>query len=933
MGRRRNTELLLLLAGAVPVFLLYAMYIAQQGGALTAQAFVVPIGLTVAFAATHVATRFLAPGADPAIMPIVFVLSGIGVTFVSRLAPSLATKQIIWLFLSVAAMVVTLVVVRNLEKLARYKYTFGIFGIACLLLPIFVGFESGGSKLWVNFFGLFSFQPGEIAKVLIVIFLAIFLSENRELLAIANRRVLGLRIPRLSMLVPLLIMWGISLLVVVYERDLGSALLFFVIFLVMLYAATGRLFYPIVALGLLAIGGVLAYHFFGHVRTRVSIWLDPFADPSGSGLQIVQSLYSLADGGLFGTGIGQGMPTLIPVVESDFIFSAIGEEMGLLGASAVLFLFMLFTVRGFLTAARAKSDLSAFMAVGLTSAISFQAFLIVGGVTKLIPLTGVTLPFMSQGGSSLLASFIIVGLLLRCGDEGTGSQVEIDGSGVSTRGLASGKAGTALHLDTPESGVLGRRALSKRLTALTAIFTLLIAALIANLFYIQVVQAKDLQERSTNNHTIARKAYVDRGSILTSDGVTLAESVRQENGTYARSYPQGTLASHTVGYLSTRYGSTGIESAYDSVLTGTSNYDTWESALNKLAGSSTTGDDVVLTIDSRIQAAAEAALQDYVGAIVVLDTQTGAVLAKASSPTYDNGQLDDLLANGGENSPLLDRTTQALYTPGSTFKAVTLAAALESGVATLDSVYDSPASLDVGGAAVTNINGDDYGQIDLRTAFAYSANTVFGQLATQVGPQALVNMAKAFGYGTSVGIGFSTLPSLMPDPSEMTEWETAWAGAGQPVGSHASPAGPQSTVMQNAMIAAAIANDGQVMEPYVVDSITDASGTVLSVTNPHALGQAVSPATAQAVGEAMLTTVSEGTGSAASVAGVNVAGKTGTAETGEANPDAWFIGYAPYETPTVAIAVVVENDAEHAATSIAGNVLQSALAALSAQGD
>ncbi len=928
MGRRRNTELLLLLAGAVPVFLLYAMYVAQQGGALTAQALIVPIGLSVAFAAAHVATRFLAPGADPAIMPIVFVLSGIGITFVTRLAPEAATRQVIWLFIGVAAMVVTLLVVRNLEKLARYKYTFGIFGIACLLLPMFVGFESGGSKLWVNFFGLFSFQPGEVAKVLVVIFLASFLSENRELLAIANHQVLGLRIPRLTMLLPLLIMWVISLLIVVYERDLGSALLFFVIFLVMLYVATGRLFYPLVAAVLLAIGGVLAYHFFGHVRTRVSIWLDPFADPSGSGLQIVQSLYSLADGGLFGTGIGQGMPTLIPVVESDFIFSAIGEEMGLLGASAVLFLFMLFTVRGFLTAARAKSDLAAFMAVGLTSAISFQAFLIVGGVTKLIPLTGVTLPFMSQGGSSLLASFVIVGLLLRCGDEGTGTQVEIDGSGVSARGMGGG-----LHLSTPESGVLGRRALSKRLTVLTALFTLLFAALIANLFYVQVVKADELQNNPANNHTIARKAYVDRGSIITSDGVTLAESVRQADGTYVRSYPQGSLASHTVGYLSTRYGSTGIESAYDTVLTGSSNYDTWESALNKIAGASTTGDDVVLTVDARIQAAAEAALQGYVGAIVVLDPQTGAVLAKASSPTYANSDLDNLLANGGENSPLLDRTTQALYTPGSTFKAVTLAAALESGVATLDTVYDAPASLDIGGAAVTNINGDDYGQLDLRTAFAYSANTVFGQIATQVGPQALVNMARAFGYGTSVGMGFTTLPSLMPDPSEMTEWETAWAGAGQPVGSHPSPAGPQSTVMQNAMVAAAIANGGVVMEPYVVESITDANGTVLNATTPHALGQAVSPATAQAVGEAMLTTVNEGTGSAASVAGVDVAGKTGTAETGEENPDAWFIGYAPYENPTVAIAVVVENDAEHAATSIAGNVLQSALAALLAQGD
>ena len=924
---RRNTELLLLLAGAVPVFLLYAMYVVQQGGALTAQTLIVPIGLTVAFAAAHVAVRFLARGADPAILPIVFVLSGIGITFVTRLAPEQATRQVIWLFLGVAAMVGTLAAARNLDKLARYKYTFGLAGVVCLLLPIFVGFESGGSKLWVNFFGLFSFQPGEVAKVLVVIFLASWLSENRELLAIANRKVLFCSIPRLRMLFPLLAMWLISLVIVVWERDLGSAVLFFGVFVIMLYTATGRMFYPIVATVLLAVGGVLAYHFFSHVQTRVQIWLDPFSDPSNKGLQIVQALYSMADGGLFGDGIGQGMPTLIPVVESDFIFPAIAEEIGLLGASAVVLLFMLFTVRGFLTAARAKSDLAAFMAVGLTSSISLQAFLIIGGTTKLIPLTGVTLPFMSQGGSSLLASFVIVGLLLRCGHEGTGTQVEMNGSGVG-----SGRSAMGLRLETPESGVLGRRALSKRLTALTALFTVLFALLIGNLTYVQVVKASELQNLSSNNHTIARKAYVDRGSIVTSDGVTLAESVRQADGTYVRSYPQGSLASHTVGYVSTRFGSTGIEALYDDTLTGKGVYSSWDSALADLAGTPTSGNDVVLTIDSRIQASAESALSGYVGAIVVLDPSTGAVLAKASSPTYANDDLADIMANGAADSPLFDRTTQALYTPGSTFKVVTLAAAIESGTATLDDVYPSPAELEIGGASVTNDDYTDYGDLDLRTAFAYSSNTVFGQVATQVGASTLVSVARSFGYGTSVGTGLSTVSSLMPDPAEMTEWETAWAGAGQPVGTHASPAGPQTTVMQNAMVAAAIANGGLVMEPYAVKAVTDATGAVVSETRPHALSQAVSAQTAEQVGEAMLTTVESGTGGAAAVAGVNVAGKTGTAETGGANPNAWFIGYAPYESPTVAIAVVIENDAEHTATSIAGDVLQTALAVLGVGG-
>ena len=334
------------------------------------------------------------------------------------------------------------------------------------------------------------------------------------------------------MLFPMFVMWGLSLLIVVFERDLGSALLFFTFFVIMLYVCTGRVSYVIVSLALLAVGGVLCYGLFSHVQTRVQIWLDPFKDAAGGGYQIVQSLYSLADGGLVGSGIGKGMPTLIPVVESDFIFSAIGEEMGLLGGSAVLILFMLFAVRGLTTAARAKSDVSAFTAVGLTSAITVQAFLIVGGVTKLLPLTGVTLPFMSQGGSSLLASFIIVGLLLRAGDEGTGHESLMEMApaaiiGPSTTAAAAGataRVSQVLHgshvrgrygMLTPESGILGRVALGKRLTALVTAFTIGFALLIANLTYIQVVQAEEYQQMPNNNHTIARSAHVQRGAIIT----------------------------------------------------------------------------------------------------------------------------------------------------------------------------------------------------------------------------------------------------------------------------------------------------------------------------------------------------------------------------------------------------------------------------------
>ena len=932
---RRTTELLLLIAAAFPVTLLYAMYVVTTGAALSFQTLAVPLGLFAAFAAAHIGVRIFAPGADPAILPVVFTLSGIGITFVTRLQPDASLGQVIFLFLGVALMVGTLAVVKNLEVIKRYKYVLGIAGIILLVLPMFIGTEIYGSKLWIKIGG-FQFQPGEFAKVLIVLFLAGYLAENRELLSISNRTVLGIKFPRLRLLYPLFIVWGVCLLVVAFERDLGSALLFYTIFLIMLYVATGRVSYVIIGLALLAVGAFGMYQIMSHVQVRVAIWLDPFSDAQNLGYQIVQSLFSLADGGLAGVGIGKGMADIIPVAASDMIFAAIGEEMGLLGGSAVLLLFMLFAVRGLTTAARAKSDLAAFSAAGLTAAISFQAFTIVGGVTKLIPLTGVTLPFMSQGGSSLLASFVIVALLLRAGDEATGRSTEIANTStdLATAGYRPPLRGSHMRrpaLDTPESGLLGRVALANRLTRTVFLFTALFAVLIGNITYIQVIKASEYQDMPSNNHTINKARFIKRGSIITADGLTLAESVQQADGTYARSYPNGNLAAHAVGYYSQQYGTMGIENTQNDTLTGSKDYSSWQNALNSLAGISEPGNSVQLTIDSRIQRAAEQALAGRVGAIVALDPRSGAVLAWASAPTFDNTNIQAAIeaanASGGADTSMYDRATLALYTPGSTFKVLTLASALENGLATLDTTYDSPGRMEIGGADVVSIGERGHGKISLAKAFALSSNTVFGQVADGLGAEKLVATARAFGYGQQLGLDFTTAASVMPNPEEMTEWELAWAGAGQPVGQGHTP-GPQATVMQNALMAATIANNGIAMNPYVVSQILAPDGTVLKTTRGHSLGQAVGSGTAEQVKQAMLDVVQNGTGSAAAIAGVKVAGKTGTAETNNANANSTFVGFAPYDTPTVAIAVVIEQNAkgEESAVAVGGQVLRAALA-------
>ncbi len=932
---RRTTELLLLIAAAFPVTLLYAMYVVTTGAALSFQTLAVPLGLFAAFAAAHIGVRIFAPGADPAILPVVFTLSGIGITFVTRLQPDASLGQVVFLFLGVALMVGTLAVVKNLEVVKRYKYVLGIAGIILLVLPMFIGTEIYGSKLWIKIGG-FQFQPGEFAKVLIVLFLAGYLAENRELLSISNRTVLGIKFPRLRLLYPLFIVWGVCLLVVAFERDLGSALLFYTIFLIMLYVATGRVSYVIIGLALLAVGAFGMYQIMSHVQVRVAIWLDPFSDAQNLGYQIVQSLFSLADGGLAGVGIGKGMADIIPVVASDMIFAAIGEEMGLLGGSAVLLLFMLFAVRGLTTAARAKSDLAAFSAAGLTAAISFQAFTIVGGVTKLIPLTGVTLPFMSQGGSSLLASFVIVALLLRAGDEATGRSTEIANTStdLATAGYRTTVRGSHMRrpaLDTPESGLLGRVALANRLTRTVFLFTALFAVLIGNITYIQVIKASEYQDMPSNNHTINKARFIKRGSIITADGLTLAESIQQADGTYARSYPNGNLAAHVVGYYSQQYGTMGIENTQNDTLTGSKDYSSWQNALNSLAGISEPGNSVQLTIDSRIQRAAEQALAGRVGAIVALDPRSGAVLAWASAPTFDNTNIQAAIeaanASGGADTSMYDRATLALYTPGSTFKVLTLASALENGLATLDTTYDSPGRMEIGGADVVSIGERGHGKISLAKAFALSSNTVFGQVADGLGAEKLVATARAFGYGQQLGLDFTTAASVMPNPEEMTEWELAWAGAGQPVGQGHTP-GPQATVMQNALMAATIANNGIAMNPYVVSQILAPDGTVLKTTRGHSLGQAVGSGTAEQVKQAMLDVVQNGTGSAAAIAGVKVAGKTGTAETNNANANSTFVGFAPYDTPTVAIAVVIEQNAkgEESAAAVGGQVLRAALA-------
>ncbi|HXF57222.1 MAG TPA: FtsW/RodA/SpoVE family cell cycle protein [Actinomycetota bacterium] len=369
------------------------------------------------YLAAHLLVSRLAPGADPVFLPTAAVLAGLGYAMIFRLDPDLAAAQFGWLMVGLGLFALTLVLVRDQRRLDAYTYTIGLLGVAFLLLPTLpgVGRTVNGARLWVRF-GPLSFQPAEVAKVLVVVFLASYLGARKELLAVATRRLGPLHLPEPRHLGPVFVAWGLSLAVLFVERDLGSSLLFFGIFVVMLWTATGRAAYLLLGLVLFAAGAAVGWAAFDHVETRVDIWLhalDPDrVDDFGYG-QLAQSQFAMATGGLAGTGLGRGNPDLIPFATTDFIFAAIGEELGLFGTTALLLLYVVLVARGFRAALAATDPFSKLLAAGLTTVLGLQTFIIVGGVTRLIPLTGITLPFVSYGGSSLVANFVLLALLVR----------------------------------------------------------------------------------------------------------------------------------------------------------------------------------------------------------------------------------------------------------------------------------------------------------------------------------------------------------------------------------------------------------------------------------------------------------------------------------------------------------------------------------------
>ena len=419
--RRRNAELSLIVLAVMITGGAYTL--ATLGRTASIPANIGPfLGVVLALlVAAHLAVRKLAPGADGVLLPVAALLNGVGYVFIARLSrpgQNLAGLQALWTAVGIGAFILTLLVVRRVRDLQRYRYSFALLGLGLLVLPLVpgVGVAIFGSRIWVRI-GALSFQPGEFAKIALAIFFASYLVEKRELLGMVTWPTFRPVLPDPKHLGPVVVAWGVAVLVMTAERDLGSSLLFFTLFMVMLWVATERTTYLGVGTLLFGIAAYGAWTQFGHVQERVTNWLNPWADASDKGLQVIQSWYAMAWGGVAGTGPGLGHPDKIPVVYNDFIFAAIGEELGLLGATAVLVAFLLLVGAGLRIAVRAESAFEKLLAVGLTTLLGIQSFIIIAGVTRLLPLTGIALPFVSYGGSSLVANYVLLALLLRISDD------------------------------------------------------------------------------------------------------------------------------------------------------------------------------------------------------------------------------------------------------------------------------------------------------------------------------------------------------------------------------------------------------------------------------------------------------------------------------------------------------------------------------------
>jgi cell division protein FtsW (lipid II flippase)/cell division protein FtsI/penicillin-binding protein 2 len=871
---RRERRLLLIAAafvvtGAVTLHLAYPAF--TVGHLLS-----VTFAFGLSFATAHAVLSHRLRDRDPLLLPSAALLSGWGLLMVGRLAPNFLARQATWLLLSTLAMLVAAHAGENLRWLRRYRYTWLLAGLILLGATLLLGVNPSGygPRLWLGLGGAY-FQPSEPLKLLMVVYLASYLAERRELLLSTGHALGRLRLPPLAYAGPLLAMFGLTALLLASQQDLGAAMLFFFTFLVMLYLATGQWGYVAAGLAFFLLAGTIGYSASARVALRVDTWLDPWPDAADRAFQTVQSLLAFGAGGIPGQGIGLGRPTYIPAVHTDFVFAAIAEEFGLAGVMGVIALYGVLLVRGLRAAARVTRPFQRLLAAGLTAGLVIQAWVIMAGNARLAPIAGVTLPFLSYGGSSMLSTFVALGLLLR---------ISSPGSRVRSPGTPAVR---------PDARLPARESLLRVACALG----LALSSLAAVCGYWSVAHAGWLVAREDNPRRVEYEQHIIRGRIVDREGVALADVEVGPSGVVTRTYPMP-QAAPVVGYASLRHGTGGIEAAFDESLRGEEGQPSWQQAWESLLHRPPQGRDVQLTLDADLQKAAQEALSGESGAVVLLDSRTGEVLAMASAPTFNPAQLDAEWDRLREDpaAPLVNRATQGLYQPGAALETLVLAEALRQEQAALfDPAPELTSTVRVNGANIGCLGEPVAG--DLAAAYGAACPGPFAALGTKLGEAGLL---------AAIDRWRLTEPPPLEVPTEAGSWSPT-DPALEAVGQGSLTASP----LAMALVAATLANQGTVPAPRLVLRLQGPQGGWQASEDPGSSRAVITPDAARRLLAAWQPYAARD----------NLA-HLGTAAAGEDRPPhAWFLAIAPANSPRYALAVLLEHPQDPRQAADVGSAL------------
>ncbi len=803
------------------------------------------------------------------------LLLSVGFIIQSRLSFDKARRLLIIIAVSLMICLVIPVLIRKLDILKSkiFIFIYGFLGAALLAFVYALGTTSYGSKLSMEILGL-AFQPSEFVKFIFAFFLAGLLYESS----------------RFGRLMLSAVLSAVYVLILVASKDLGAALIYCMIYLAVVYASTGKHRYLLGGVMVGGLAGVAAYYLFAHVRVRVGIWLDPWSDVDSTGYQLTQSLFGIGMGDWFGRGLGRGIPETIPFVDEDFVFSAIAEEMGVVFGILLIMVYLNIVLLFLHISQRMKDHFYRLAAVGIAASLGIQTFLTIGGGSRLIPLTGVTLPLISNGGSSAMATIMMFGIMMGI------SLIRQDELRTAER---EGEETETVD----EIYVLSEMKKKRGIFCLGSIYTVLFLLMCGNLIYFTIVQREEVINYSYNHkrqELLAEENY--RGTIYAADGTVLAETLTLADGTQQRSYPYGDLYAHVIGYVPN--GGAGVEQAANMMLLNSS-ITMPEILANQWEGRKNPGDAVYTSLDPELQQIAYDSLGIYHGAVIVTEAKTGRILAMVSKPDYDPNEIESIweeLIADEESSVLVNRVTQGLYPPGSTFKIFTALEYMRQNPDTYTQYqFMCNGYYRYGDETIDCFHRTAHGSVDFMSSFARSCNSSFANIGVGLDRGRFADTLISLLFNSRLPVNMVYNPSHISMRDDMSDGEIMQTAIGQ--------SETLITPLHLNMVTQAIANHGVMMTPYVIDHVSSVDGNIIRQYEPEAIGRVMTEDETDYLTRMMIEVVEHGTATKLSGYGYTAAGKTGSAEyldDKNGRSHAWFTGFAPAEDPEIVVTVILE---------------------------